>query len=132
MKHLAKLQHMFFTWQLQIPAHEHNHTIQKSRRLAVHSGDVVLALLESEPIELVADGLSSFDLLPFERQHGTLLIQPNERRPVRIESVVVVLHKGLAEGVRVHFRQFHTRSIPLSASYHAVQSLNPINATLFS
>ena len=44
-------------------------------KLAVDGGDGVVALLEREGSELSDDAGSALDLLPFEGQHGTLLIQ---------------------------------------------------------
>jgi len=102
MEHLAKLQQMLLSRELQIPAHKHNPTAGRPRGLAVDSGDVVLALLEGEAVELVANALSSLDLLSLERQHGSLLVQIDERRAVSVEGVVVVLHKMLAQLIGVH------------------------------
>lgn len=93
---------MLLSRELQIPAHKHNPTAGQSRGLAVDSGDVVLALLEGEAVELVADALSSLDLLSLERQHGSLLVQIDERQAVGVEGGVVVLHKMLAQLIGVH------------------------------
>jgi hypothetical protein len=59
---------------LQIAADKHHHTASGTRRLAIHGRDVVLALLEGQTAELVADVLRSLDLLALERQHRTLLV----------------------------------------------------------
>jgi len=110
-EHLTELQRVLLAGKLQVAAHEHNHAARGARRLAVRGGDVVLALLEREPVELVADGLRALDLLALEREHGALLVETDERLPVSVERAVVVIHKRLAQRIGVHFIQTGARSI---------------------
>lgn len=93
---------MLFPGKLQVPAHKHEHPSGRPRRLAIDSGDVMLALLERQAVELGADVLSSQDLLSLERQHGALVIQRNECLPVGVELRVVVLHEGLGQAIGIH------------------------------
>lgn len=102
MEHLTELEQVFFIGELQVPSHEHNHTSGRARELAIHSGDVVLALLESQGIELVADGLGALRLVALEGEHGLLLVPHRQRLSAGVERVVVVLHEHPAQRVEVH------------------------------
>jgi hypothetical protein len=110
-EHLAELEHMVLALQRQVAAHEHQHAARVPRGLAVHRRHPVLALLERQPVELGADGARAHVLLPLEREHGALLVQPRQRRPVGVERRVVVLHKRLAQRIGIHC---HVLSLSLS------------------
>jgi len=102
MEHLAELESMLFTSELEATGDEDEHAAGGTRRLAVDGGDCVLALLERESGELRYDALRSLDLLTFKSQHGSVLIQVRQSRTVRIERRVVVLDKRLRYVVWVH------------------------------
>ncbi len=55
----------------------------------------MLALLERQTVELVADVLRTLDLLAFEGQHGTLLVETHQVESIAVESRVVVLYESL-------------------------------------
>lgn len=74
----------------------------------------MLALLESQAVELIADGLCALVLIPFEWQHGAFLIQSDERRPIRVELRVVMLHERSAQTVGIHSCQRQIRSSKIS------------------
>ena len=105
---------MLFARKLKAPAHKHEHASGRARRLAIDCGDVMLALLESQAVQLIADGLCALDLFPFEWQHGAFLIQCHERRPIRVELRVVMLHERFAQAVGIHScqRQLLPSQIP--------------------
>jgi hypothetical protein len=62
----------------------------------------VLALLERQTIELVADILRPLDLFTLERKHRALLVQPYQVGPVTIERRVVVFHERLRQAIGIH------------------------------
>jgi len=61
--------------ELEVTGDENEHTGGGTRRLAIDSGDIVLALLEGERCELGDDALDSLDLLTLESEHGSLLVE---------------------------------------------------------
>lgn len=69
MKHLAELESMLFTGELEISTDEDKHTAAGARRLTIDGRDAVLALLERETGKLRHDALRALDLLTFEGQH---------------------------------------------------------------
>ena len=81
---------------------EDEHAALRPRRLAVDGVDVVVALREGEGAELAGDGGGAEKLLALEGEHGPVLVQRHQRRPVRVERPVVVLHERLRHRVRVH------------------------------
>jgi len=66
---------VLFASELEVAADKDKHASVDTGGLAVDGGDGVVALLEREGSELSDDAGSALDLLPFEGQHGTLLIQ---------------------------------------------------------
>ena len=74
-EYLAELESVLFAGELKVSADEDEHAGVDAGGLAVDGGDGVVALLEREGSELSDDAGSALDLLPFEGQHGTLLIQ---------------------------------------------------------
>ncbi len=93
---------MLLPWELEIAADEYEHAASGAWRLAVDSWNVVLALLERQTVELVADVLRTLDLLAFERQHGTLLVETHQVESIAVESRVVVLYESLWQTVGIH------------------------------
>ena len=74
MKHLAELESMLLANELEVTADEDEHAAGAGR-LAIDGGDVVLALLERKAGEFNDDALRALDLLTFEGQHGTFLVE---------------------------------------------------------
>lgn len=99
---LAELEGVLFASELKVSGDEDEHAVGGTRGLAIDGGDVVLALLERKAGELGDDVLRALDLLPFEAQHGSFLVQRDQPRAIRIERRVVVLHEGLGYCVWIH------------------------------
>jgi len=95
MEHLAELKRVLFTSKLEITANKDEHTTGGSRWLAINGGDAVLALLKREASELRDDVLRPLDLLAFESQHGSFLVEIRQTGAIRVEQSVVVLHERL-------------------------------------
>ena len=57
MEHLAELESVLFTGELEIAADENEHAADGARGLAIDGGDAVLTLLEREAGELGHDAL---------------------------------------------------------------------------
>ena len=93
---------MLLASELEITGDEDEHTAGGTRGLAIDGGDVVLALLERKAGELGDDVLRALDLLPFEGQHGSFLVERDQPRAIRIEGRVVVLDEGLGNCVWIH------------------------------
>lgn len=101
-KNLAELESVLFTSELKIAGDKDEHTAGGTRRLTIDGGDVVLALLEREAGELSDDVLRALDLLAFEGQHGSFLVQRNQTWTICIEGGVVVLNESLCNCVWIH------------------------------
>ena len=93
---------MLLASELEITGDEDEHTAGGTRGLAIDGGDVVFALLEREAGELGDDVLRALDLLPFEGQHGSFLVERHQARAIRVEGGVVVLHESLGYCVWIH------------------------------
>lgn len=99
---LAELESVLFASELKIAGDKDEHAAGGTRGLAIDGGDVVLALLERKAGELGDDVLRALDLLPFEGQHGSFLVERDQPRAIRIEGRVVVLDEGLGNCVWIH------------------------------
>lgn len=96
MEHLAELESVLFTSELEITGDENEHAPSGTRGLAIDSGDGVLALLEGKASELSDDVLRALDFLAFKSQHRTFLIEIGEPRAIGIKRRVVVLDEGFS------------------------------------
>ncbi|KAF2611779.1 hypothetical protein F2Q70_00012608 [Brassica cretica] len=103
---LAELEGVLLAGELEVAGDENEHTGGGTRRLAVDGGDVVLALLERERCELGDDVLDSKDLLTFEGEHGSFLVETGEADTVVVEGRVVVLDEGLSHRIGIHLRHY--------------------------
>lgn len=93
---------MLFASELEIAGDKDEHSGGGTRGLAIDGGDVVLALLERKAGELGDDVLRALDLLAFEGQHGSFLVERDQPCAIRIEGGVVVLHESLGYCVWIH------------------------------
>ena len=96
---------MLFADELEVPGDENEHTGGRTRRLTIDSGDVVFALLERERGELGDDALDSLDLLTFEGEHGSFLVETAQSDTVIVEGRVVMFHEGLGHCIGIHLRR---------------------------
>jgi hypothetical protein len=102
LEHLGELEGVLVGAGAEGSGDEDEHAALRPRRLAVDGVDVVVALREGEGAELAGDGGGAEKLLALEGEHGPVLVQRHQRRPVRVERPVVVLHERLRHRVRVH------------------------------
>ncbi|GLT86706.1 hypothetical protein SLE2022_048270 [Rubroshorea leprosula] len=93
---------MLFDGELEVTTDEDTHPASGTGRLAIDGGDTMLTLLEGEIGEFGHDVLRALDLLTFEGQHRTFLVEICKAGTIRIEGAVVVLDEGLGQGVRIH------------------------------
>jgi hypothetical protein len=97
---------VFFSGELEITGDENEHTGSRTRRLTINGGDVMLALLERKRGELSDDALDSLDLLTFEGEHRSFLIETSETDTVGVEGGIVMFDEGLRYSVGIHLRHF--------------------------
>ena len=76
---------------------EDEHAARGAGGLAVDGDDVVDALVEREGGEIGGNGGGADELLALEGEHGALLVQPHQRRPVGVEHLG---HSVAAAGAR--------------------------------
>lgn len=95
---------MLFAGELEVTGDENEHTGSRTRRLAIDGRDVMLALLEGKRGELSDDALDSLDLLTFEGEHGSFLVETSETDAVGIEGGIVMFDEGLRYSVGIHLR----------------------------
>lgn len=117
-KNLAELESVLFASELKISGDKDEHTTGGTRRLTIDGGDVMLALLEREAGELSDDVLRALDLLAFEGQHGTFLVERNQTWTISIEGGVVVLNESLRNCVWIHLlsSSFDSFALPVVLS----------------
>lgn len=95
MEHLTEFEGVLFAGELKITTDKDEHAAVSARRLTINGGDGVMALLERERSEFSDDILRSHNLLTFEGEHGTILIESGEIGTVGVEGGVVVFHECL-------------------------------------
>lgn len=100
--HLGELERVLALGDLQCAGDEDEHAAAGAGWLAVHGGDLVLARGEREGGELPGDGGGAHELGALEGEHGALLVQPHQRRPVGVERRVVVVNERLRHAVGIH------------------------------
>lgn len=100
--HLAELESMLFTGELEVTGDKDEHATSRARGLTIDCGDAVLALLEGKASKLSDDVLGALDLLALESKHGSLLVEIGQTRPIGVESGVIVLDEGLGHRVWIH------------------------------
>jgi len=112
-EYLAEFESVLFTGELEVAADEDEHAAVDTGRLAVDGGDGVVALLEREASELGDDVGSALDLLAFEGEHGSILVEIGQTWTVVVEGGVVVLYECLCQRVWIHLSHSHSL-FPLS------------------
>lgn len=87
MWYLAELKGVLFAGELEVAADEDEH----AGVMAIDGGDGVMALMEGEGGELGDNVLWTLNLLTFEGEHGTFLVETCKTATVGVEGCVVVL-----------------------------------------
>lgn len=91
--HLAKPQGMLLPVQLEAATDKNDDATRQGRWLGIDGADYMVALIKRQLGELSQYVISPLDLVSLKREHRRRLIQSDERAPVVIKQVVVMLHK---------------------------------------
>jgi len=99
-KHLREVERLALAVRQKLAGHKDQQPARVGR-LRVQTDDTVLNALERQTRQLLDDRLCALELLSLEGQHGRILVQTRQRRPIRVERLVVVVRKGLADCHRI-------------------------------
>jgi hypothetical protein len=101
--HLGELEGVLALADLQCAGDEDEHAAGGAGRQAVDGGNLVLARSERKGGELLRNSGGAHVLVALEGEHGALLVEPHQRRPVGVERRVVVVHERPRHAVGVHW-----------------------------
>lgn len=109
MEHLTELKGVLFAGELEIPADENKHSTVNARWLTINGCDGVMTLLKRERSEFGNDILRALNLLTFEGEHGSFLVERGETGTVSVEGGVVMLDECLGQRIWIHRFRFNRR-----------------------